>query len=125
MHPTIRDGERVTVEPIASQMVRRGDILLYRRHERVIAHRVVGVRKASGASVVFTLRGDSLSACDAPVRAEQVLGRVVTVERKGREINLKSRRAKVRSAVRLRAARFNRGLRQGLGFLRVLRKPLV
>jgi signal peptidase I len=125
MHPTIRDGERVTIEPVRAEMVRRGDILLYSRRERVIAHRVVNVRKASGANVVFTLRGDSLSACDAPVRAEQVLGRVVTVERKGREINLKGRRAQLRSAVFRRAAHLRRGIATGLKVLRVLRKPVV
>lgn len=126
MHPTIRDGERVTVEPVRAQTVRCGDILLYLRRERVIAHRVVGVHQAEdGESFVFTLRGDSLSSCDAPVRAEQVLGRVVTVERDGREINLRSRRGLLQSAVLRRAARLRRGLSHTLGFLRVLRKPLV
>jgi signal peptidase I len=121
MYPTIRDGEAVTVEPIRAHEVRRGDILLYRRERRVIAHRVVGIALGANAKRVFTLRGDSLSSCDAPVKQEQVLGRVVSVERKGRWIKLGGRRARIRSAVYLRAARLRKGLTQRFGILRSLR----
>lgn len=124
MSPTIRDGEAVTVEPIFAHAVRRGDILLYQRERRVIAHRVVGIAGEGNNARTFTLRGDALASCDAPVRAEQVLGKVVSVERRGREIKLDGRRARIICGVMIRAARFRRGLSQGLGILRFLRKPL-
>lgn len=122
MYPTIRDGETVTVEPVCANEVRRGDILLYQTTSRVIAHRVVEIVSVENSGVVFTLRGDSLRSCDAPVRAEQVLGRIVSVEREGREINLEGRRARINSSLMVRAARLRRGLCQGLGTLRLLRK---
>jgi hypothetical protein len=84
MHPTIRDGEAVVVEPVEPLVVRRGDILLYRAGARIIAHRVVRIESGEGAVYVWTLRGDAVKGCDAPVSAEQILGRVVAVERGGR-----------------------------------------
>ena len=44
---------------------------------------------------VFRLRGDASLSCDQPVEAEQILGRVVGVERNGRSIQLASRGAKL------------------------------
>lgn len=122
MYPTIRDGEAVTVEPVSAREVRRGDILLYLSERRVIAHRVVGISEGTNAKRVFTLRGDYLASCDLPVSAEQVLGRVISVERKGRWIKLGGRRAGIRSAINVRAARIRRGLTQRFGILRSLKK---
>ncbi len=43
MHPTIRDGETIVVEPIDLRDIKRGDIVLYRDLRGVIAHRVVAI----------------------------------------------------------------------------------
>jgi hypothetical protein len=40
MYPTIRENEAITVEPVAPQDVKVGDIILYRSGESVVAHRV-------------------------------------------------------------------------------------
>jgi hypothetical protein len=120
MYPTIRDGETVTVKPVEADKVRRGDILLYRTASRMFAHRVVRIEVKSGRERVFTLRGDALSACDAPVSAEHILGRIVSVERKGREINLDGGSGGIRVGVKVRALRLRSGLSRGFGVLRVL-----
>lgn len=88
MNPTILDGETVVVEPVRACEVRRGDIILYLWESRVVAHRVVSVKGSDEASRFFILRGDALRSCDEPVHAEQILGRVVAVERAGRSVNL-------------------------------------
>ena len=46
MHPSIKDGETITVEPVAPCDVKRGDIILYRSQQGVIAHRVVKIQSA-------------------------------------------------------------------------------
>ena len=122
MSPTIRDGEAVTVEPLKAREARIGDILLYQTERRVIAHRVVGNTGEEDGTRMLILRGDSLAACDAPVRAGQVLGRVIAVERKGREVKLTGRRAGIRRAARRCAARVKRGLPSWFGFLRLIEK---
>ncbi len=83
MHPAIRGGDAIVVEPVAPADIRTGDVVLYRTAERVIAHRVIGVDAGIGASPVFTLRGDAAGSAEEPVESHQVLGRVAAVERKG------------------------------------------
>jgi signal peptidase I len=119
MHPTIRDGEAVTVAPTTAHAIKRGDILLYQTKRGVTAHRVVEIRERGQSAAVFILRGDSLASCDAPVRGEQILGKVISVERKGREVNLTGRRAAIRRAARVCARGIKRGLNFRLGFVRL------
>jgi signal peptidase I len=119
MSPTIRDGEVLTVKPIKACAVKRGDILLYKTERGAIAHRVVGIKVERGVRV-FILRGDALGMCDAPVRAKQILGHVISVERKGREVKLSGRCAVIRCAARALAARLKRGLRVRLSLARPL-----
>lgn len=105
MHPTIKEGETVKVAPVASFDIKRGDILLYLLGSKLIAHRVVSIKRKKDYSTthssklnpqhLFILRGDASATCDEPVKAQQVLGKVVSVERGGRCIDLYSRRAKM------------------------------
>jgi signal peptidase len=98
MYPSIREGELITVEPVAASDVKLADIVLYRSERGLIAHRVVEI--ASRDSQVFRLRGDASLSCDQPVEAEQILGRVVSVQRNGSSITLASRGAKLWHMVR-------------------------
>ena len=84
MKPTILHGDFVTVEPIEPSEIRRGDIVLYRDRNNVIAHRVVGLT----ASKRFLFCGDGRETADQPVRPDQILGRVVALERDGRLLRL-------------------------------------
>ncbi len=102
MYPSIREGELITVEPVVPSDVKRGDIILYRSARGLIAHRVVGSSptQSSVLSPHYFLRGDASLSCDKPVAAQQILGRVVGVERNGRSIALASRGAKMWHKVR-------------------------
>jgi signal peptidase I len=95
MYPAIREGETITVQPVASSTVKKGDIILYRWQRGVIAHRVVGVEKFAGGSFRLIMRGDASGAPIERVAADQVLGRVVAVDRNGRRIDLCSIRSKM------------------------------
>jgi len=104
MFPTIMANETIMVEPINPVRVRMGDIILYRTDGRLIAHRVVGINTPSNKSTsscsvhgsqssvlsahhCFIFRGDASTACDAPVKAGQILGKVVSIERNGFNID--------------------------------------
>ena len=104
MYPTIMANETILVEPIDPETVRMGDILLYRTNGRLIAHRVVGINMPEGNSISsksnfdtqsaalsfqpsFTFRGDACPACDAPVKADQFLGKVISIERNGGRVD--------------------------------------
>jgi hypothetical protein len=93
MHPTIRDGEHVTIAPVRANEIKRGDIILYQSPRGPLAHRVMKMEGKLNARL-FILRGDACTSCDAPVSASQVLGRAVSVERNGRALRLSRRRLK-------------------------------
>jgi hypothetical protein len=98
MYPTIRAGETITVAPAAE--VRLGDIALYRAERGLIAHRVVGIRRANDTASVFLARGEARGSGEEAVEERDVLGKVLTVERNGQAIDLGSRWAKIRRRVR-------------------------
>jgi signal peptidase I len=111
MMPTIFNGERITVRPIEPSDIEPGDIILYRYPGSVIAHRVVRIEKRDSGAPRFILRGDALGAPDEVVEVDQVLGKVVFVERSGRSIDLYSRRVKIIRMLRLCASHIKRWAR--------------
>jgi phage repressor protein C with HTH and peptisase S24 domain len=81
MQPAIGDGEVVIVEPLAT--LRTGEIFLYRSGRGLRAHRLVRI---DGDQLIF--RGDRAVDDDPPVTRDAVAGRVIAVERGGREVGL-------------------------------------
>ena len=106
MYPTIRDGEVITIAPISTgeDAIVCGDVLLCRHDTRMLAHRLVGVT-TRGAERRFHFRGDAKAACDAPVGADAVVGKVISVCRNGRVKPLCGRAARLRHAARRLASR--------------------
>jgi signal peptidase len=83
MHPFIESGDILVVEPIAQNSANEGDVIFYRRFDGALtAHRLIKVGRVKDSTVLMT-KGDSLDYFDPPLRPEQVLGRVITVERDG------------------------------------------
>ena len=111
MRPAIFDGERITVRPVSPSGIKPGDIILYRYPGSIVAHRVKRIENRNGSAACFILRGDALGAPDETVEVDQVLGKVVSVERGGRSIDLYSRRVKVIRMLRLCASRLKRWAR--------------
>jgi signal peptidase I len=81
MHPTIRNGEIITVAPLGQLPIQTGEIVLYRRDRATIAHRVVRVQSTADGSSELIVRGDAADCCDRPTPIGQVIGRVLAVER--------------------------------------------
>ena len=110
MTPTIREGETITVNPVTHLEVRKGDIILYHNDTGVIAHRVVYIQRPDPRrpQVSFILRGDASVTDDKPVTEGQILGKVISVERNGRTIDLYSRRVKTMRLKRLFTSRLKR-----------------
>jgi signal peptidase I len=103
MYPTIRNGEAIMIAAVSAGEIIRGDVLLYRHGQRVLAHRVVGV-STRGTDRFFELRGDAKAACDPLVGASAVVGRVVGVQRNGRLVPLCGRAARLRHRARATAS---------------------
>jgi signal peptidase I len=112
MHPTIRNGDVITVNPVAPAKLKRGDIILYRFRGGLITHRIVNIDERDGWGLTFILRGDASTTCDDPVEADQVLGKVVCLERNHRIIDPYSLRVRLWSTLYLWLAGLKRSVLQ-------------
>jgi len=86
MSPFIQGGDVLIIQPAGAAVLNLGDVAFYRRTTdgSLIAHRVVS-KSVHGSRVMLTMRGDAEFWTNELVQAEQVLGRVVIVQR-GRKI---------------------------------------
>ena len=123
MHPTIRHGDLITVEPVEPSKMKRGDIILCRLQNGFIAHRLVNIEERNGCGLTFILRGDACTTCDAPVRPAQVLGKVVCLERDHRIIDPYSRRVRLWRILHLCLGPLKRSVSQW--FLPESKKPRI
>ena len=86
MHPAIRDGEAVYVEPCTAPLL-VGEVVLARAARGLTAHRIVSLRQRLGEIEIVT-RGDNCLRKDPPLTRDEVVGRVVSVERNGSHLRL-------------------------------------
>lgn len=77
MMPAIEDGEIVHVQPVAREMLRIGDIVLFRTGGQFKAHRIIRKRGR-----IFITRGDAGVDSDGEICCDQILGRVIAKESK-------------------------------------------
>jgi hypothetical protein len=78
MLPFVWPGDILSIHRAAHADLQRGELVLFTREDGFVVHRVVA---KSGDSLIT--RGDSLDSNDPPVSPNQVLGRVVAIERGG------------------------------------------
>ena len=83
MHPFIRNGDLVTLSPLSNIMPRIGDVVafVFPGTDRLMVHRIIG---AEGR--FFLIKGDNLHGPDGLIRKTNILGRVIRVERSGKEV---------------------------------------
>lgn len=91
MRPFIRDGDFITVSPIASSSIRIGDVIFYSTAEdKVIVHRVVNKYEKDGRMTML-IKGDACFGAPEKVDAQNVLGKVVAINRNERERKLNTK----------------------------------
>jgi hypothetical protein len=87
MLPTLWPGDLLRIERTNAQVVGLGDLVLFRREERLYIHRLIAIGPSADGALIT--RGDSLPQADPPFSPGQLLGRVTGVTREGRAIPLK------------------------------------
>jgi hypothetical protein len=103
MMPTIA-GEAVIVEPATATSVKLQDT-----ERGVIGHRLVRIANRNG-KLVLLARGADKGASE-PVGSDQILGRLVAVERNGHCIDLAGQKAKVKQSIRIHASHSKQQIR--------------
>lgn len=84
MRPTIDDGDIVTIVPIEATAINPQDIVLIATPRgTALIHRVISLQTRGGGLYALT-RGDHSQHPDTPVPLTRILGRVVSLQRKGK-----------------------------------------
>ena len=87
MTPFIRDGDTLTIAPLANRPPRLGEVVAFscltEEGMELVVHRVVGRRRRG-----FVVQGDGNGCMPEIVSSENILGRLVKVERDGRQVRL-------------------------------------
>ena len=129
MHPLIRDGDILTIEPVDPQRLRVGDVAFYRPSDsKVVVHRVVGKLSQNGR-LVFLIRGDASDGPCEVVPAECILGRAVLLERNGRAVRLDRGPARLAGILWVKLSPWSRraylAVQRALRFLRRACRKLI
>ncbi len=86
MLPAVWPGDVITVQRRSWPDLRPGQIVLFRRDDRLVAHRVLSM--SDGRLIT---KGDSLVAVDPPVEESEIIGQVVWISRGGRTVPTEQR----------------------------------
>lgn len=80
MLPTLFPGDILTIkaEPLAE--IRAGDVVLFARHDRFFIHRTLRQQQKNSETLLLT-RGDAMPEADQPVTADELLGKIVSLQR--------------------------------------------
>jgi signal peptidase I len=89
MLPSIYPGDYLTAKSFGSAVPHCGDIVLCRRSGEFRVHRIVNILE-DGPGTSYTLRGDALLENDPPVTRVEILGRVTSLLRRGKPVDLGS-----------------------------------
>ena len=88
MRPFIRDGNFIVVSPIKDSSIKTGDVVFYITSEKSVAvHRVIKKYKKNG-KMAMLIKGDASFGSPEKVEMQNLLGKVVAVERNGRKKRL-------------------------------------
>ena len=82
MEPTLRVGDRITVDSTSPARLHRGDIVVFTSPlTGLVVHRLLWKVPIYGEPRALYTKGDALPYLDRPVAARGCLGRVVEIER--------------------------------------------
>jgi signal peptidase I len=82
MLPTLWPGDFLTIQSRSPEEIVHGEIILYMREGRFFVHRVKST-SVVGDQTFLIVRGDCMPDDDPPVRSNEVLGKIVGVQRAG------------------------------------------
>lgn len=123
MHPLLRDGDTLLVEPLEKGKIRAGQIVLCAvKQDYVVVHRVI-CRSSSQQVDHYLVKGDSRLRSDGWIPREKIYGRVVSLERGDQHVNLDSILLRLLGRLAVIHSRWNLGQRRVFRYIaRLLRQ---
>ncbi len=89
MLPWVRPGDLLQILHTDPKRTCPGEIILFTRDGRLFVHRVIRKDQRPDWPLVVT-KGDALPHADAPLSGPEFLGRVISIDRGGRRIDLQA-----------------------------------
>lgn len=83
MSPFLRLGDDIFVKQSSPELLSMGDVVVILRENDIITHRLI--RKSPDG---YVCKGDNTHVPDPPVKAEQIFGKVVAINRAGERISM-------------------------------------
>jgi hypothetical protein len=96
MAPFLNDGDVVRIRKVDRGMLAPGDLIFFKTAQGApVLHRIMTRRRTRENRMRYVTKGDALIACDAPVMDDDILGKVIKIEKslrtgKSRSIDLES-----------------------------------
>ncbi|MCE1245225.1 MAG: hypothetical protein LWY06_01130 [Firmicutes bacterium] len=87
MHPAFEPGDSITIKPATIDQIRVGDFVFYRLGSMVVIRRVIRSVIKLGDTYLVT-KAERSKTPEKPVKASQVVGKVIKLERKGRNMRV-------------------------------------
>jgi len=92
MSPFLATGDELSVKEAAAKELFLGDIIVYKRGGEFVVHRFISLKQSKDAVQYIEAKADNYLSFDDPVAGSLLLGRVVGIRRKGRQIDLNRNR---------------------------------
>ena len=97
MYPAIHNGDIITISPINTHGIKRGDIILYRTDaiNGLIAHRVIKIKPHKSDKIIYT-RGDASGGELEQVKEKNILGKATHIEHDGKTLRIDTLKARTK-----------------------------
>lgn len=83
MRPVLQPGDHVVAQVVPAKSLQRGDLLVIQRSHDFVTHRLVNEQAGN-----WLLKADNDTQTDPVVQTEQIIGRIIEIERRGRRRQL-------------------------------------
>ncbi len=98
MHPFIKDCDIIKIKSVSPEKLNPGDIVFFSSdNEKLIAHRIIKIQKGKSGSLSFLTKGDACDNYDKAISSSKILGKIISIERNGKEISSDSRKTKFKN----------------------------
>jgi signal peptidase len=86
MFPLMQGGDRVLVA-LGHADIHVGDVIVFWQEGQLFVHRLIRIDRVA-TSITFLTKGDSAPKFDPPVKREEIIGRVLVIQRESRQMSL-------------------------------------
>ncbi len=95
MSPTLVKGDHVLVTSVPPQDISFGDIIVFRKDQHWVAHRVLRHDQLAGATLRIMTGADGIVGQHRVCDVDSVLGKIVEIDRNGKVIKLDGERQRL------------------------------